>query len=63
MITLPRRRWVVAAVGAGAAVAAAVPDLHYLRRLQETSQELRDQLRPDVQDGNRSDRSDAKTRS
>ena len=51
MITRPRRRWVVAAVGAGAAVAAAVPDLHYLRRLQETSQELRDQLRPDAQDG------------
>jgi hypothetical protein len=53
MITLPRRRWVVAAVGAGAAVAAAVPDLQYLRRLQETSQELRDQLRPEIQDGDR----------
>lgn len=50
MIALPHRRWVVATLGAGAALAAATPDLRYLRRLQATSQQVREQIAHELAD-------------
>ena len=47
MIACPHPRLVAATVGVGAAVAALAPDVRYWRRLQLTSEQLREQLAAD----------------